>query len=51
MHYAKCIEENLVNIKTKGGDLTVSFEEFNGGYRNIWLIGEASMVYAGEFVC
>ena len=26
-------------------------EEFNGGYRNIWLSGEASMVYAGEFAC
>ena len=51
MHYANCIEENLINVKTKGGDLTVSFEEFNGGYRNIWLIGEVSMVYAGEFVC
>jgi len=51
MHYANCVEESLINVKTKGGDLTVSFEEFNGGYRNIWLIGEASMVYAGEFVC
>ena len=51
MHYANCIEENLVNVKTNGGELTVSFEEFNGGYRNIWLSGEASMVFAGEFVC
>ena len=51
MHYANCIEENTVSIKTKGGQLSVSFEEFNGGYRNIWLIGEVSMVYAGEFVC
>ena len=51
MHYANCIEETLVNVKTKGGELTVSFEEFNGGYRNIWLSGEASMVYAGEFAC
>ena len=33
------------------GELTVSFEEFNGGYRNIWLSGEASMVFAGEFAC
>jgi len=40
-----------VNVKTKGGELTVSFEEFNGGYRNIWLSGEASMVFAGEFAC
>ena len=51
MHYANCIEESLVNVKTKGGELTVSFEEFNGGYRNIWLIGGASMVFAGEFAC
>lgn len=51
MHYANCIEETVVNVKTKGGELTVSFEEFNGGYRNIWLSGEASMVFAGEFAC
>ena len=51
IHYANCIEETLVNVKTKGGELTVSFEEFNGGYRNIWLSGEASMVFAGEFAC
>ena len=51
MHYANCIEETLVSVKTKGGELTVSFEEFNGGYRNIWLIGEVSMVFAGEFAC
>jgi diaminopimelate epimerase len=51
MHYANCIEETLVNVKTKGGELTVSFEEFNGSYRNIWLSGEASMVFAGEFAC
>ena len=51
MHYANCIEEDLINIKTEGGDLSVSFEEFNGTYRNIWLSGEASMVYAGEFEC
>ena len=51
MHYANCIVENLVNVKTKGGELTVSFEEFNGGYKNIWLSGEASMVFAGDFEC
>ena len=36
---------------TQGGRLSVSFEVFNGTYRNIWLSGEASMVYAGEFEC
>ena len=51
MHYANCIEDNCVNVKTKGGELSVSFEEINGTYRNIWLSGEASMVYAGEFEC
>ena len=51
MHYANCIEENLIDVKTEGGELSVSFEEFNGSYRNIWLSGEASMVYAGEFEC
>ncbi len=51
MHYANCIGENLVNVKSKGGELSVSFEEFNGGYRNIWLSGEAAMVFAGEFEC
>lgn len=51
MHYANCIVENLVNVNTKGGELTVSFEEFNGGYKNIWLSGDASMVFAGEFEC
>jgi diaminopimelate epimerase len=51
MHYAQCIEENIVDVKTKGGVLSVSFEEFNGTYRNIWLSGEVSMVFAGEFEC
>ena len=51
MHYANCIVDNLVNVKTKGGELTVSFEEFNGGYKNIWLSGEVSMVFAGDFEC
>ena len=51
MHYANCIEDNLISVNTKGGELTVSFEELNGTYRNIWLSGEASMVYVGEFEC
>ena len=51
MYYANCIEETFVSVKTKGGELSVSFEEINGNYRNIWLSGEASMVYAGEFEC
>lgn len=51
MHYANCINVNVIDVKTKGGVLNVSFEEVNGIYKNIWLSGEASMVYAGEFEC
>lgn len=51
MHYANCIEGNFISVNTKGGELSVSFEEFNGAYRNIWLRGQASMVYFGEFEC
>lgn len=51
MHYANCIEENIISIKTKGGELGVSFEEFNGSYRNVWLSGDVNMVFAGEFEC
>lgn len=51
MHHANCIQENSIDVKTNGGLLNVSFEEFSGTYRNIWLRGEVSMVYAGEFEC
>ena len=51
MHYSNCIEDDFAIINTKGGVLNVTFEEFNGSYRNIWLNGEANMVYAGEFEC
>ena len=51
MHYTNYIDENIIDVKTKGGILNVSFEEFNGTYRDIWLAGDASMVYAGDFEC
>ena len=51
MHYANCIEDNIIDVQTRGGVLGVSFECFNGCYRNIWLSGEVNMVYAGEFEC
>ena len=51
MYYSNFTQENLIVISTKGGCLSVGFEEFNGAYRNIWLSGEVSMVYAGEFEC
>ena len=51
LHHNKYTREGTACIKTLGGELTVSFEEHNGKYRNIWLIGEANMVFAGEFAC
>ena len=51
MHYTNFIQEDCVDIKTKGGFLVVSFESKNEIYRNIWLSGEGSMVYSGEFEC
>jgi diaminopimelate epimerase len=51
MHYTKYIEDTIIDVYTRGGVLSVSFEEFNGLYRNIWLSGEVNMVYAGDFEC
>jgi len=37
-----------VKIKTKGGDLKVSFTEAGGSYQNIWLEGPAKSVFEGD---
>lgn len=42
---------NRVEVKTKGGDLSVEFEKVNdNGFRDIWLSGPAVLVYKGEIV-
>jgi len=51
LYHLGFIEENIVSLITKGGDLSVMFEEFNGMYRNIWLTGAVNLVYIGEFEC
>jgi diaminopimelate epimerase len=51
LHFANYLEEDNIDILTKGGLLSVSFQEFNGTYKNIWLTGPASLVYVGEFEC
>ena len=48
MHSIGETKENLVKLQTKGGDLRISFERTNSGYKNIWLIGPAQLVYKGE---
>ncbi len=39
---------NLVNIQTKGGQLSVSFEQDGDTFKNIWLTGPATKVFDGE---
>lgn len=51
LYHSNCIDENIVHINTKGGELSVSFEVFNETYRNIWLSGAVSLVYIGDFEC
>jgi len=41
--------ESPVSVKTKGGDLKVSFEKTTDGFRNIFLIGPALQVFEGEY--
>lgn len=48
MHNANQTESNIVSLKTSGGELQVQFEENNGKYHDIWLIGPAEQVFKGE---
>jgi len=47
MHYLGETEKNLIALKTQGGNLQVSFEKDAHGYKNIWLIGPANLVFKG----
>ena len=40
-----------INLKTRGGDLRVSFQEKEAQYFNIWLTGPAEYVFRGEIEC
>ncbi|RIA10036.1 diaminopimelate epimerase [Flavobacteriaceae bacterium MAR_2010_72] len=51
MNYTGETTKDKVTLKTLGGDLKVSFEKFNDGYRNIWLIGPAQQVFKGTISC
>ncbi|MEL4308778.1 diaminopimelate epimerase [Joostella sp. CR20] len=44
---AKTSEDKLT-LKTPGGDLKVSFEKHEGGYKNIHLEGPATQVFSGK---
>ena len=48
MHAIGETGKNLVILRTKGGDLKVSFDKNSNSYTNVWLIGPATLVYKGE---
>ncbi|MCK7590862.1 diaminopimelate epimerase [Subsaxibacter sp. CAU 1640] len=48
MNYIGETEKNSVILKTPGGQLEVSFKKNGTGYKNIWLIGPATLVFKGE---
>lgn len=39
---------NRVEVKTKGGNLSVEYDKTEGQYQNIWLIGPAVHVFEGD---
>ena len=51
LFHKQIINENIIELNTRGGVLTVSFDNFQNEYKNIWLTGEANLVYIGEFEC
>ncbi|WP_274476496.1 diaminopimelate epimerase [Mangrovimonas aestuarii] len=44
-------KSNNVTLKTKGGDLKVSFVKTDEGYKDVWLTGPAKRVFKGEVSC
>lgn len=43
-------KDHQVNIQTKGGQLSVSFEPNGEAFKNIWLTGPATKVYEGTII-
>ncbi len=51
-HAAGKISAKSVKVRTKGGDLKLSFSQNGEGkYRDIWLQGPATFVFKGELSC
>ena len=43
--------DNPLSVSVLGGTLKVSFEEVNGVYKNVWLMGPAKKVFKGSMKC
>lgn len=48
MHATGETDQSVITLNVEGGQLQVSFEKEEEGYRNIWLIGPATQVFKGE---
>ena len=51
IHFSKKSKNNSIDIKTSGGDLSVTFEYDSKNYSNIWLKGTAKMIFSGKYKC
>ncbi|PKP24986.1 MAG: diaminopimelate epimerase [Bacteroidetes bacterium HGW-Bacteroidetes-2] len=51
MHNKSLTASNSITIETKGGTLKVTFEKIGETYKNIYLIGKATLVFKGEWIC
>ncbi len=47
MHATNETKNSLINLNVQGGELKVSFDEANGAYKNVWLVGPAKFVFKG----
>jgi diaminopimelate epimerase len=41
--------QHVINIETPGGNLTVSYYKNENAFTNVWLTGQAILVFTGEF--
>ncbi|MCD2259303.1 diaminopimelate epimerase [Psychroserpens luteolus] len=48
MNYIGETTKDIITLQTEGGTLQVSFERHENVYKNIWLIGPATLVFKGE---
>ncbi len=51
MHHTRATRANKVTVHALGGDLEVTFDQDTGGYKNVYLIGPAALVFKGEIEC
>ena len=47
MHKSKTTSAKQVNLETPGGKLTITFDENEGAYKNVYLEGPATLVFKG----